>query len=184
MRFLRLLLLTIVVGLISGLRVGRGLLTRAIVGCAVVMAPYSLVLNSFALDSNSNEKTFATYLEDLRGNKLSKVTFVGIRPQSLIAVEKETGKPYLCRDGFPSFDDPRSPSGPTQAIAACQHQPGVLCVQDISDALSLSRTAPKSSTAEAPKPMLSHAAYPTEYAYTKSANGEFLVSGNDPRRGQ
>ena len=182
MRILQVVLLAVAVGLISGLRVGRGLISRAIVGCAVVIAPYSVVQLSYALDSN--EKTFATYLEDLRGNKLSKVTFVGIRPQSLIAVLKETGKPYLCREGFPSFDDPRSPSGPTQAIAACQHQPGVLCVQDISDALSLSRTAPKSSTAAAPKPMLAHAAYPTEYAYTKGTNGEFLVSGNDPRRGQ
>jgi len=184
MRFSHVLLVAVVVELSYGLRVGaRGLLSRALVGCAVAVAPfYYLAPPCHALDSN-NEKTFATYLEDLRSNRLSKVTFVGIRPQSLIAVEKESGRPYLVREGFPSFDDPLSPSGPTQAIAACQHQPGVLCVQDISDALSLSRTAGKASSAD-PKPMLSHAAYPREYSYVKGANGEFLVSGNDPRRGQ
>lgn len=138
---------------------------------------------STTASSLGEEASFAEFLTALDSGKIEKVVFVGIRPSSLIAYEKGSGKPVFVRDGFPAYDDPLSPSGPTQAIAKVQHTPGVACFQDISDVLALRKTK---GTVAGPtlRPMLSHAAYPTGYAYMKDADGTYKVSGNDARRGQ
>ena len=132
------------------------------------------------------EASFAEFLTALDNGKIEKVVFVGIRPTSLIAYEKGgSGKPVFVRDGFPSYDDPLSPSGPTQAIAKVQHTPGVVCFQDISDVMALRKTKGAADVGSQLRPMLSHSAYPTEYRYVKdSTDGTYKVSGNDPRRGQ
>ena len=140
--------------------------------------------STITASSLGEEASFAEFLTALDSGKIEKVVFVGIRPSSLIAYEKGgSGKPVFVRDGFPAYDDPLSPSGPTQAIAKVQHTPGVACFQDISDVMALRKTK---GTVAGPtlRPMLSHAAYPTEYAYMKDADGTYKVSGNDPRRGQ
>eukprot|EP01036_Dinobryon_divergens_P024948 gene24947-33443_t len=120
--------------------------------------PSSLI---FAVESSESPKyaSFSTFLNDLESDKISKVEFVGINPTYCRAYYK-TGDLVEVREGFPSIDDPKSPSGPAQAIAKVQHTPGVVCVQDISDALSLSSR--RKLIAE-PRPMLSHSSYPKEF---------------------
>jgi len=131
-------------------------------------------------DARKTEASFADFVVALDAGKYSRVTFYGIRPTYLIAEEKESGRPVLVSQGFPAYDDPLSPSGPAQAIAKVQHTPGVICMQDISDALKLAKTSKISAT----KPMLSSSAFPREYAYTRAEDGTYVVNGNDPRRGQ
>ena len=126
--------------------------------------PLATVLGSMSLVGVASVRgaddslSFQNYLNELSDGNIKQVTFVGIRPTYLIAVDKD-GKKYIVRDGFPSFDDPLSPSGPAQAIAACQHTPGVVCMQDISEAMKLSRTG-RTGIAQ---PLLSSSSYPAEF---------------------
>lgn len=108
--------------------------------------------------------TFTEYTQQLEAGTLNKVIFKGIRPTYLEAFSKD-GHDYVVESGFPAFDDPLSPSGPAQAIALCTHTPGVTCLQDISDALSLI----KGKGGGEPKlvPMLKHSSYPSEFAAKK-----------------
>ena len=129
-----------------------------------------------------SEANFDEFIVRLDKGEFDEVVFYGIRPTYLVATEKGTGKPLLVRDGFPAYDDPLSPSGPQQAIAKVQHTPGTICVQDISEALALSKTAKREG---AQRPLVSSSAFPKEYAYTRDeASGTYLVNGNDPKRGQ
>jgi hypothetical protein len=114
-----------------------------------------------AIESSDSPKyaSFSTFLNDLESDKISKVEFVGVNPTYCRAYYK-TGDLVEVREGFPSIDDPKSPSGPAQAIAKVQHTPGVVCVQDISDALSLSS---RRKLISEPRPMLSHSLYPKEF---------------------
>lgn len=130
-------------------------------------APISYAINEpsyiqVAVSSSDSPKyvSFSTFLNDLESDKISKVVFVGINPTYCRAYYKSGNLVVEVRDGFPSIDDPKSPSGPAQAIAKVQHTPGVVCVQDISDALSLSSR--RKSISE-PLPMLSHSSYPKEF---------------------
>lgn len=114
-----------------------------------------------AADSNDVSKSFPELLRALDNGEVRRVVFKGIRPEYCLAYFKD-GTVATIREGFPSFDDPRSPSGPTQAIARVQHTPGVVCEQDISDLLVLSKTRKRPVPTEN-RQMLSHSAYPKEY---------------------
>ena len=126
---------------------------------AIVNEPSSVPV-AFVTET-SKSISFSTFLEDLESDKISKVEFVGINPTFCRAYYKAEGVMVEVREGFPSFDDPKSPSGPAQAIAKIQHTPGVVCVQDISDALSLS--SKRKAIISEPRPMLSHNSYPKEF---------------------
>ena len=127
---------------------------------------------------------FQNFLVSLDKGEISKVVFKGIRPESCTAYFKD-GHSEVIIDGFPSYDDPRSPSGPLQgniffhvcpnfnpvlqyiylfllAIAKVQHTPGVVCEQDVSEVLRLASKAKKASSAYTVRPMMSHSAYPSE----------------------
>lgn len=56
---------------------------------------------------------------------------------------KESGEMLEVRQGFPSYDDPLSPSGPTQVLAKVKSVPGVLWEFDTS-ALRVARESSKS----------------------------------------
>lgn len=149
----------------------------------LTVTPAFIPPHAIAIDVTvSNAETdFQSFLNLLDGGKIEKVTFYGIRPTYLIANLKEDGKSFLVKEGFPAYDDPLSPSGPSQAIAKVQHTPGVTCYQDISDAMILSKT--RRITTVDLKPMLSHSSFPEDYAYIKEAS-RYKVKpvGNDPKR--
>ena len=137
--------------------------TRAAVAALLLAGSNAAMpaLPAFAQDSI----TFTEFKKKLNEGVYDRVVFVGIRPTYLEAFEKG-GAAFVVQDGFPAFDDPLSPSGPAQAIALCQHTPGVVCMQDISDVMQLSKT--KKQLGEGGKkilPMLSHSSYMNEYAY-------------------
>jgi hypothetical protein len=105
-------------------------------------------------------KTFDQFVSDLRNGLIIKVKFVGINPEYCTTQYKD-GEEYIIKDGFPSFDDPNSPSGPAQAIALVQHTPGVECEQDISDLINLLK---RDGNSYRPRKMLSHSSYPSEFS--------------------
>lgn len=94
--------------------------------------------------------SFEEFVPYLRGGNVQRVVFRGISPTYLTAYNND-GSSLLVEKGFPSFDDPLGPSGPTQAIALVQHTPGVVVEQDLSDLFKKSKTAKKYG---GPKPML------------------------------
>ena len=99
--------------------------------------------------SDKEVMTFGDFVPYLREGKVNKVVFEGVRPTFLTAYRKD-GSTILVEEGFPSFDDPLGPSGPTQAIALAQHTPVVVVEQDLSDLFRKSKTARYGG----PKPML------------------------------
>lgn len=121
--------------------------------------PPSAVYAAESVTTNTISQTFPSFVSDLESGKINKVVFNGINPTYLTAYYK-TGDISVVKEGFPSYDDPRSPSGPAQAIAKVQHTPGVICQQDISDALLKSTTRKNKNGNSELKPMLQHAAYP------------------------
>ena len=108
--------------------------------------------------------TFSDFIPEIRSGNVERVVFKGIRPTFLTAYTKDN-KMIKVEEGFPAFDDPMSPSGPTQAIALCQHSPGVVVEQDISDLIVKSKT--KGGKYSGPKPMLKSSAYPSTYDNNK-----------------
>ena len=102
------------------------------------------------LVKTTTSMSFEEFVPYLRGGNVQRVVFRGISPTYLTAYNKD-GTSLLVEEGFPSFDDPLSPSGPTQAIALVQHTPGVVVEQDLSDLFKKSKTAKKYG---GPKPML------------------------------
>jgi len=92
-----------------------------------------------AEDSAEVSKSFPEFVTALDNGEIKRVVFKGIRPEFCLAYFKD-GTVATVKEGFPSFDDPKSPSGPAQAIAKVQHTPGVVCEQDIADVLALSKT--------------------------------------------
>jgi hypothetical protein len=116
---------------------------------------------STAATKTSSKMNMATFLTQLESGSFNRVVFKGINPKYLEAYTKN-GDMYLVEEGFPSYDDPKSPSGPAQVIAKVQHTPNVICQQDISDAMS--KLAAKSQAYEM-RPMLSHNPYPKEFEY-------------------
>lgn len=128
----------------------------------MVSAPVVALALSFSMPALAQDSlTFAEFKQQLSAGSFSKVIFKGIRPTYLEAFSKN-GEAFVVSEGFPAYDDPLSPSGPAQAIALCQHAPGVTCSQDISDVMSLIKGKGGSRD---PKmmPMLSHSAYPVEF---------------------
>ena len=114
---------------------------------------------------------------DLLGKvgEVQSVTFPGLIPDRAIATLKD-GSVVEVIEGFPK-EDPRSPAGPTQAIALCQHSYKVVCKQDISDVMRKLKT-PKVVEA---KPMLSHASYPAASDLTREkVNYPTTLNGLNP----
>lgn len=100
---------------------------------------------------------FSDFISSLDSDEVSKVVFKGINPDSCIVYFK-SGKIGIVKEGFPAYNDPKSPSGPAQAIAKVQHTPGVICEQDISDVLLLSTT--RRQTKPSTIPMQTQSKYP------------------------
>lgn len=108
--------------------------------------------------------SFNEFIPLVKGGGVQKVVFKGARPTYLMAYTKD-GK-IMVEDGFPAYDDPMGPSGPAQAIALCQHSPGVVVEQDLSDLLLKSKTSDKAGKYK-PRAMLKSSGYPAEYDQSK-----------------
>ena len=106
--------------------------------------------------SERKTMSFGEFVPYLREGKVSKVVFKGISPTFLTAYSKD-GNTIVVEEGFPSIEDPLSPSGPTQAIALVQHTPGVVVEQDLSELFQKSKTA----RYRGPQPML-ESSYPSK----------------------
>ena len=119
-------------------------------------APVSVVADEGSAPVNV---PFSEWVIKMDAGEISKVTFTGINPKYLTALTND-GKNLFVKEGFPAFNDPMSASGPQQAIAKCQHTPGVICNQDISDLLRKSRTRDYSTKTPEMMNMLSHSSYP------------------------
>jgi len=79
----------------------------------------SLVSSSTTSNQNHRINTLSDFLNALETNMISKVVFNGINPQSATVYFKGGGdiEVFNKDNGFPYYDDPRSPAGPTQLIA-------------------------------------------------------------------
>jgi hypothetical protein len=139
----------------SGFPRGMQKVLGALIVCVPLVVAPSIGLAAEG-EATLNEKimSFDDFVPFLRAGNVQRVVFRGISPTYLTAYGKD-GSRLLVEDGFPSFDDPLSASGPAQAIALVQHTPGVLVEQDLSDLFKKSKTALYSG----PKPML-QSAYP------------------------
>ena len=126
------------------------------------MVPMLPAFASESITTNTLSQTFPAFVSDLETGKINTVVFNGINPTYLTAYYK-SGDVSVVKEGFPSYDDPRSPSGPAQAIAKVQHTPGVICQQDISDAMLKSKTRKNKNDSSELKPMLQHAGYPKAF---------------------
>ena len=103
---------------------------------SLVLQPV-VVTNVLADDStstiaSSKDITFLEFLEKLSKSEVTKVIFIGVNPKEAIVTLNDGTIKILSE--LPA-EDPKSPSGVAQVIAKCQHTPGVICQQDISDAL-------------------------------------------------
>lgn len=137
---------------------GRGAI-RKCVASAILATSFSISLATpFAGADDAISKTFTEFITSLEKGDVEKVVFKGVRPEYCLAFFRD-GTVASVREGFPSYDDPKSASGPAQAIAKCQHTPGVLCEQDISETLALSRKL-KGNVPTKNRPMMSHSSYP------------------------
>lgn len=138
------------------------------IGLASTLLSLPLIVNAEEIENTTvsvvekTSLTFSEWVTAMDSGKISKVTFKGINPEYLMAEMKETKSQIKVEDGFPAYNDPRTASGPQQAIAKCQHTPGVVCVQDISDILSKSKTRDVNQMKE-PAPMLTHSNYPKAF---------------------
>lgn len=90
---------------------------------------YPLLLSASATETQIDFKTFLSYLDD---GKVEKVVFQGIRPESLLITVKDSKDPIEVREGFPGFGDPLSPSGPEQVLARVKAAVGVKWEFDLS----------------------------------------------------
>jgi len=84
-----------------------------------------------------NKVTFDKFLALLDDGKVSDVVFSGIRP-TYVTITYEEGdnkvsKRAEVRDGFPFYDDPLTPSGPTQVLAKVKSTPNVKWSYDLSE---------------------------------------------------
>ena len=132
---------------------------RKFVASAVLTTSFSISLvPPFADADDAISKTFTDFIASLEKGDVEKVVFKGVRPEYCLAFFRD-GAVASVREGFPSYDDPKSASGPAQAIAKCQHTPGVLCEQDVSETLALSKKL-KGNVPTKNRPMMSHSSYP------------------------
>ena len=118
----------------------------------------SSIASPIAIADQSISKNFIEFISSLEKGDVERVVFKGVRPEYCLAFFKD-GTVASIREGFPAYDDPKSASGPAQAIAKCQHTPGVICEQDISETLSLSKKL-KGNVPTKNRPMMSHSSYP------------------------
>jgi hypothetical protein len=105
---------------------------------AVTAAALSFTAPSVVV-ADSKSMAFDDFVPYMRSGEVTKVLFRGIRPEGLEAYAKN-GDVITVKEGFPAYDNPLSPSGPTQAIALCQHTPGVLVEQDLSELMLKAKT--------------------------------------------
>ena len=121
-------------------------------------------VSSGAADGVGREIDFKSWLTELDAGRVERVVFNAINPTELRFYGPSSTEPVLVRAGFPAFDDPLSPSGPAQAIARCQHSPGVTCKIDVSSTVALFKSRSRTGPSPA-RPLLQHSAYPKELAY-------------------
>jgi len=82
-----------------------------------------------------NKVTFDKFLALLDDGKVSDVVFSGIRPTYVTITYEEGDKVQRVsevREGFPFYDDPLTPSGPTQVLAKVKSTPNVKWSYDLS----------------------------------------------------
>ena len=103
------------------------------------------------------------FVQKLEAGQFNKVVFNGVNPTSATLFYADGSTGLLTQ--MPA-EDPKSPSGSAQLMAKCQHTPSVVCQQDVSDALRLTK---KKSTyiGKSLNDQLSHSSYPKELAYEK-----------------
>ena len=103
------------------------------------------------------------FVQKLESGQFKKVVFNGINPSTATLFYADGSTGLLTQ--MP-IEDPKSPSGVAQLMAKCQHTPSVICQQDVSDALRLTK---KKSTyiGKDLNDQLSHSSYPKELAYEK-----------------
>ena len=127
-------------------------LKRSLIGIVISNSLY----NS-AVYATSSQGTLTDLLIQLDGNNVNKVIFHGINPETATVYLKDNNEIEI---KLP-FDDPKSPSGPSQVIARVQHQPNVECIQDIGDVLKT--TSKKTVKGNQKKMFLSgQSPYPTK----------------------
>lgn len=70
------------------------------------------------LTTTRNSVNFNEFIQALNNNEVTKTVFNGVNPKS-VTVYFKTGEVLSVgeAEGFPVYDDPLSPSGPTQVIA-------------------------------------------------------------------
>lgn len=103
----------------------------------------------------------AEFIVKLEKNEIKTVVFNGVNPRSATLFYSDGSTGLLTE--MP-IEDPKSASGSAQLIAKCQHTPGVVCRQDVSDVLKLAKTR-KTYIGKALNDQLSHNSYPTEFSY-------------------
>jgi hypothetical protein len=86
---------------------------------ASLSPPTSTTSITTATTTSHRINTLADFLHVLESNMVSKVVFNGINPESATVYFRSGGDVEVFgRDnGFPYYDDPRSPAGPIQLIA-------------------------------------------------------------------
>ena len=148
-RFISAVLLIIVTGMATGWRLplthsrtgGAAGLAGAqnnIAGFKIAtLAATGLFLGTFASLPAAHALTLPEFLVKLEAKEIKRVVFNGINPRSATVTYGDGTTAVL--DEMP-FDDPKGPSGPAQLIAKCQHTLGVVCSQDVSDALRLAKS--------------------------------------------
>ena len=101
-----------------------------------LVASTSVNVNSISsVLATTRESNLSELIKQLDDNNVSKVVFRGITPTSATVYLKNSDELEV---PLPK-DDPKSQSGPAQVIARVQHQPGVLCQQDIGDILKTTK---------------------------------------------
>lgn len=112
----------------------------------------------------SGATEFTDFVESLGKGEVTKVVFKGVNPDKAYVTYK-SGEEKVVSEGFPTAD-PKTPSGPEQVIALCQHTPGTVCVQDLTELLARVQ-AKRGLGPTNVKPMLSSSSYPKASELTR-----------------
>mmetsp|Transcript_17739 Transcript_17739/g.17067 ORF Transcript_17739/g.17067 Transcript_17739/m.17067 type:complete len:188 (-) Transcript_17739:158-721(-) len=123
-------------------------LITASIGIATLFSPLSVLAEETApieavkvekvVEKEAKDNTFRGFVAAMENKQLTKVVFHGINPNSATILYKDGTLAEV--SSFPP-DDPRGPSGPVQVMQKCAHTPGIICQQDISDALRFAKSS-------------------------------------------
>ena len=126
---------------------------RSLIG---IIVSSNIYINSAAY-ATSALGNVSDLLAQLDKDNVNKVIFHGINPETATVYLKDDNQIEIVLP----LDDPKSPSGPAQVIARVQHQPNVVCIQDIGDVLKT--TSKKSVQGDQKKMFLSgQSPYPSK----------------------